>query len=71
MALFKSLWLSDKSPKIKFYQHKKKIKIKIKKKEKKEKKIKKRTISVKIMSVGQWLLRLYTSFFLLIDKVEF
>ena len=24
MALFKSVWLSDKSPKIKFYQHKKK-----------------------------------------------
>ena len=33
MALFKSVWLSDKSPKIKFYQHKKK-----KKKRKKEKK---------------------------------
>ena len=64
MALFKSVWLSDKSPKIKFYQHKKK-----KKKRKKGKK--KRTISVKMMSMGQWLLRLYTSFFLLIDKVEF
>ena len=57
MALFKSVWLSDKSPKIKFYQHKKKKK--------------KRTISVKMMSMGQWLLRLFTSFFLLIDKVEF
>ena len=34
MALFKSVWLSDKSPKIKFYQHKKKKKRK--KKEKKE-----------------------------------
>ena len=62
MALFKSVWLSDKSPKIKFYQHKKK---------KKKRKKKERTISVKMMSMGQWLLRLYTSFFLLIDKVEF